>query len=246
LPERTNEVTDEEQTTVDVLEAAELAGITEEVASVLRHDLRNKLAAIRNAAFYIRRRLAETEAWRADPRLEELSGVIQSEATRANELIDERLGLLHLFARAVERTDARECLRRAVTCARIQREPALRVDIEAEPGDIDADPIEVALAVRCLLENAAEAMNGHGAIEVRGFQRDSHYVVEVADRGPGIAQQERDVVLKPFHTTKQGHAGLGLNIAARVAQRCRGRVVVGEPPLGALVALHLQLAEPRA
>lgn len=83
----------DEETTVDAHEAPKLAGITEEVASVLRHDLRNKLAVIRNAAFYIRRRLAGTEAWRADPRLEELSGVIQTEATRANELINERLGL---------------------------------------------------------------------------------------------------------------------------------------------------------
>ena len=59
--------------------------------------------------------------------------------------------------------------------------------------------------------------------------------------GPGMP--DRGLVLKPFHTTKKGHAGLGLNIAARVAQRYRGRVVLGDAPSGALVAIHLQLAK---
>jgi signal transduction histidine kinase len=232
-----------ERTPLDPLEAAELAAVAEEVASVLRHDLRNKLAAIRNAAFYIRRRLSKTEPWRADPRLEELSGVIQREANASNELLDERLGLAHLFARAVARTDARECVRQAVASARIQQGPALRVDLDARAAEIAADSTEFALAIRCLLENAAEAMDGRGVIAVRALALESEYVVEVTDQGPGISKQDRELVLKPFHTTKRGHAGLGLNIASRIARRYRGRLVVGEVASGGQVTVHLQLAD---
>jgi signal transduction histidine kinase len=228
---------------IDSLRAAEVAAVAEEVASVLRHDLRNKLAAIRNASFYVRRKLAKTDSWKADPRLEELSSVIQQEATAANELLEDRLGLRHLFARVATRTDARECVRRAVACARIPGEPEIRVDLDARAGDVEADPTEFALAIRCLIENAAEATEGRGVIAVRALSSGSHYVVEVADRGPGIAISERARVLKPFHTTKKGHAGLGLNIASRVAQRYGGRLVFGEVSAGASVAIHLELAQ---
>ncbi len=231
------------QTALDLLGIAERAAIAEEVASAVRHDLRNKLAAIRNASFYIRRRLAKTDAWSADPRLEELSGVIQQEATASNELLSERLGLKHLFAPVVERTDAGERVRHAIACARIPREGEVRVEIDAHVGEVDADPTELALAIRCLLENASEATDGQGAVEVRAFPLDSYCVIEVEDRGPGIPTAERGLVLKPFHTTKKGHAGLGLNIAARIARRYRGRMVLGEPPSGALVAIHLPIAE---
>ena len=45
----------------DPLGAAERAAIALEVASLMRHDLRNKLSAIRNAAFYIRRRAEKSD-----------------------------------------------------------------------------------------------------------------------------------------------------------------------------------------
>jgi signal transduction histidine kinase len=236
-------MSDRAQTTVDLLRAAELAAVAEEVASVLRHDLRNKLAAIRNAAFYVRRRLAKTEAWTADPRLDEMSDVIQKEANASNELLNQTLTLKHLFAPAVARIAARECVRQAIACARMPREPALRVALDAHAGNVVVDPTELMLAIRCLIENAAEAMEGVGVIEVRARSSESHYIVEVGDHGPGIAATERALVLKPFHTTKKGHAGLGLNIAARVAQRYRGRVAVGDPPSGASVAIHLPLPD---
>jgi len=180
---------------LDSLGAAELAAVAEEVASVLRHDLRNKLAAIRNASFYIRRRLAKTETWSADPRLEELSGVIQREANAANELLDERLGLGHLFARAVARTDARECVRQAIASARIQQGPALRVDLEAGTGEVDADSTELALAIRCLLENAcrccgtSKATGWHTA-EVNGTGKDWRSWQRCLKRRPPIDKTE--------------------------------------------------------
>jgi signal transduction histidine kinase len=236
-------MSDRAQTTLDSLRGVELAAVAEEMASVLRHDLRNKLAAIRNASFYIRRRLAKTELWTADPRLDELSDVVQKEANASNELLNQCLTLNHLFARAVARIDTRACVGQAIACARIPNESVLRVELDADAGESQADPTELTLAIRCLVENAAEAMDGVGLIEVRAHPSESHYIIEVADHGPGIPASERALVLKPFHTTKKGHVGLGLNIAARVAQRYHGRIAVGGGPSGASVAIHLPLPE---
>jgi CheY-like chemotaxis protein len=61
---------------------------------VLRHDLRNRLAAARNAATYIRKRLSKTDVWQSDPRLERFADVIDTEIAAANELLSRMLRLL--------------------------------------------------------------------------------------------------------------------------------------------------------
>jgi len=223
----------------DPLGLAERAAVAEELASVLRHDLRNKFAAVRNAGFYIRKRLENTDAWKADPRLEELSGIIQQEMAMANALLEQQFSVKHLFAPAPAEVDPRQCIQHAIAGARVP--PAIRIEVDAAPASVRADPTELALGVCCLLENAAEAMDGSGLVEVRGFANDAHYVIEVADGGPGIPETDGEAVLRPLHSTKEGHAGLGLNIARRIAHRYGGSLSVRHPPAGGLIAITVEL-----
>lgn len=54
----------------------------------IRHDLRNELGNIRSAAFYIRRRLGGTDAYRADPRIERFFEIIDAAVSRAGEIVE--------------------------------------------------------------------------------------------------------------------------------------------------------------
>jgi signal transduction histidine kinase len=235
-------VADASCATHDPLHAVELVAVADEMASLLRHELRNKFAAVRNAEFYVRRRLRSTEAWQADPRIEELSAIIQSEMRVANELLDQRLRLQHLFAPAPSAVDAADCVRRAVACTRISGGCAVAINVDAEAGCVVADPNELALAVRCLVENAVEATGTSGAVHVRARPVDSHYLIEVVDAGAGIEEAQRAAVLEPYHTTKLGHVGLGLNISRRIAERYAGTLRFGEASAGAAAGLKLVLA----
>lgn len=226
----------------DPLGPVQLVALADEMTSLLRHELRNKFASVRSAGFYVRRRLRSTEAWQADPRLEELSGIIQEEMRVANELLDQRPSLQHLFAPAPSRVDASECVRLAVSCTRMSSECAVAVQVDSQTGYVTADPNELALAVRCLVENAVEAMGGSGAVRVRAMPLDSRYVIEVEDAGVGIRELQRAAVLEPFYTTKPGHAGLGLNVARRLVERHGGSLIFREMPTGTAVALELSLA----
>ena len=83
-----------------------------------------------------------------------------------------------------------------------------------------------------LLDNAADAVDGHGTITIRAFQYGDWVVVEVADDGPGIARQARARVFDPFFTTKEVGAGtgLGLDIVRRVVAGHGGEVSVDSKP----------------
>jgi signal transduction histidine kinase len=231
----------------DLLDTAERAAIAEEVASAVRHDLRNRLVAISGAAFYLRRRVKGTDLWTTDPRVPRFFDVIDEGIEESNSVLGEKMTLSHLFSRNVACVDAAACVRTAVRCARVTAEVAARVahEIEVESGSVMVDPAELALALRCLVENAVEAAPD-GAIHVTGGPAGSGdaagFVVEVRDEGPGIEEARVEEVLRPFFTTKSSHSGLGLNIAQRIARRYRGKLAIRPAQGGALIALEIPLS----
>jgi signal transduction histidine kinase len=224
--------------TVDPLGAAERAAIAEEIASVTRHDLRNKLASIRNASFYLRKRVEGTELWTNDAHVARFFSLVEEQIIGAMTLLDEGMTLQRMFARRVTRVSGRECILRALSCARAALVPEL--DIEGDAGEIDADLNEAALGIRCLLENGAEAAGGH--VKLSAQAADGWLTITVSDEGPGVLEANREAVFRPLHTTKEGHAGLGLGIARRSARRYGGDVSAVPSSSGARFILALPLA----
>jgi signal transduction histidine kinase len=221
----------------DPFDGVERVAFAEEVSSAMRHAVRNKLAAARNAATYIQRRLSKTEAWQSDTRIQTFHGLIESELDAAGGMLDPKDALAHLFTRHAERVPASRCIREAVGHARVGTETARTVRVEApDDAEVIVDPRELALAVRCLVENAIEATGGNGPVSVRGSREGDRFVIEVADDGPGIEESRWEDAMQAFFTTKPGHAGLGLAIARRIARRYDGAFALGSSPSGGLVA----------
>lgn len=59
-------------------------------------------------------------------------------------------------------------------------------------------------------------------------------VIEVADNGPGVPEDQRDAIFDPFYTTKElgKGTGLGLSICARLIEGMGGRIEVTESDAG--------------
>ncbi|WP_104977583.1 sensor histidine kinase [Sorangium cellulosum] len=225
----------------DPLGAAEQAAVADEVLSVLRHDLRNRFAIVRNASFYIKRKVSREAVYRTDPRIEEFFGIIDEEVVAASARLDESIDAARLFTRRSARMSAADCVRRAAACARIGAS-GVRVELSVEDGDVEADPMELSVAVRCLIENAVESMQGGGVVQVHGTSNGVRYVIEVTDTGAAACAVDSEAILRPFYTTKPGHFGLGLNIARRVAQRYSGTLAVEPQARGTSAFIALPLA----
>jgi signal transduction histidine kinase len=84
-----------------------------------------------------------------------------------------------------------------------------------------------------LLDNAIDALAGHGTITISTRRDGSCAVIEIADDGPGIPADVADRIFDPFFTTKdvgQG-SGLGLATARRiVVDRHDGSLTVETEP----------------
>ncbi len=215
----------------DPLASAAQVAFAEELSSSMRHATRNKLAVIRNAVTYIHRRLGPTEQWSADPRIEMFYKMLESELEDASDLLEPRGLMTHVFVRDVRAVDAVPCVRMAVDTALVPTGTTIRTEID--PGTVNVDARELALALRCLVENAADVGS---PIVVRGRSSDSAYLAQVADSGGAAVPCDFEQMIQPFFTTKDGHVGLGLNVARRIAYRYVGDLTLERGERGGVVA----------
>jgi len=222
----------------DPLRTTELLALIEEASAPLRHDVRNRLASVRNLAFFVRRKLAaETEVER-DPRVHEFLLKIDDEVERSDALIEAWSAKLQ-GRREVEPNafSVLDSVRLAVDSRRQPTSVAVAAPVESlcVEGDLQA----LAFAIRCLLENAAEAQSW-SVVQVCVEPVDGQCRIRVVDRGPGISDAARS--LERFATTKPGHLGLGLCMAQRVAVQHGGTLSISSSEAGAEVCLTLPLA----
>jgi signal transduction histidine kinase len=226
----------------DPLFQVEATAIAEEVLSSIRHDMRNKIGSIRTAAFYLKRKLKTTEVFSQDSRLEQFLQLIEDEALRSNEILSRPVGKVE--ERTPIKISAQALIERAIECLRAEDPDALEVVVVAAPSEITVYPDEVALSLRCLLENAAEAIGSAGRVEISAEVLNNNLQFTVTDTGPGIPEERHEDLLMPFYSTKPGCLGLGLNIARRVANRYRGSLRILPSERGASVSLLLPIHPP--
>jgi two-component system CheB/CheR fusion protein len=101
---------------------------------------------------------------------------------------------------------------------------------------ISADPIRVAQVLDEFLDNAERFALEAGPVVVRLDATDAEARVEVADRGPGLAPEERGRVFdrltrgRPESSRTQPGLGLGLHLARRLVELHGGRIGVESSP----------------
>lgn len=105
-------------------------------------------------------------------------------------------------------------------------------DIPTVPGD----PDDLERAVTNLVDNAVKYTPAGGRIDVRVQAEDGFVVIEIADNGIGIAEDELPRIFERFYRVDRsrsrdmGGTGLGLSIVKHVANAHRGTVEVQSQP----------------
>src|SRR6478752_1014589 len=100
-------------------------------------------------------------------------------------------------------------------------------ELQCYPGDLNQ-------VWTNLIDNAVQAMDGHGTLTLTTSRPDREHVeVEIADTGSGIPSEVQSRIFEPFFTTKPfGHGtGLGLDISWRiVVNKHHGDIAVTSTP----------------
>ena len=167
---------------------------------------------------------------------------IAESADRAAHLINQLLTLAraessHEKTHVVDIVDI-EPLVRDVTQQWVPRARAKNIDLGLEvtgwPLRIDGNPVLLRELINNLIDNAVKYTPDGGRVTVRS-RATKFAVLEVEDNGPGIAENERDLVFERFYRvlgSNEVGSGLGLAIVREIAEQHRANVLLKPNPQG--------------
>ena len=197
------------------------------VLRAVSHDLRSPLTAIRTASEGLDNPAFELTG-------EERQGLFEAiriEVARLERLVDNLLDLSRLEAgpavRKPELWTIDTLLARALEQLGVDAD---RVDVRPVPdlGPVRVDAAHVERVLVNLLENALKFSSPTDPVEVSAAAEPGRIVVRVRDRGPGIAETDRERIFDAFERGNGAArgSGLGLAIARGFAEANGGRVWV--------------------
>jgi signal transduction histidine kinase len=224
--------------------SAERVAAWEEIAKRLAHEIKNPLSPIQLAVENLERtrRLAPTafdEAFAVETR------TILEEVGSLRALVDEFAQFARLPRPRVAPCDPRAVAETALAlfAARIESMRVVaRIDATAAPATMRADAEQLGRALKNVIANALDAMEGAAErtlnLAVRG--EGDRVSFAVSDTGRGLDPETLRRVFEPYFTTRadRGGTGLGLAIAQRIAVEHGGSLTAsGAPGRGATITL---------
>ncbi len=199
----------------------------EETMAVFRHDFMNRLAAVRNASFYLAKKTSKTDLWQSDARVQPFFKIIDDEVTAAEALLAQRAHVVPLTERSCQLGSLVPGTERGLRLVEVPSAVEVVKDFRPTP-QLMLSESEVALMAACLIRNSLEAMPSGGVLTLRSFGtvEGEDLCLEVEDSGPGLSAAEETAAWKPFVTSKAGHKGLGLNVTRRIARQYKATLTV--------------------
>ncbi len=210
-----------------------------EVTDNVAHDLKTPLSRLR----------ARLELALIDPAEESAAEAIRSAIEDADRLLATFNALLSIAeaesgARRGERgpLDLAEVAKSAAELYEpVAEEKGFALSLAAEAGSrIRGDRHLLSQALANLIDNAIKYAGG-GEIAIRVEKRGGRALLEVADRGPGIPERDRETVFDRFVRLEPSRStpgnGLGLSLVRAVARQHEGRVELCDNVPGLIVRL---------
>jgi two-component system nitrogen regulation sensor histidine kinase NtrY len=213
-----------------------------EVARRLAHEIKNPLTPIQLSAERLRRHFAQASPGTRDL-VDECTTTIVGEVESLKGLVDEFSQFARMPAPRAVPTDLHALLEDALS---LYRGLLAGIDIRTHFTDplpkVSIDPEQIRRVIINLVDNAIEAMDRRGVIDVdtRHDANNNLVRVVVADNGPGIPPAEREKLFLPYYSTKQRGSGLGLAIVRRIVAEHGGSIdVTDNQPRGTRFAIEL-------
>jgi signal transduction histidine kinase len=203
-----------------LVQSERLAAIGE-VAGMVGHDLRNPLAAIKNAAFFLRKKNGNN----FDGTSNEMLVMIDRSVEHANDIVADLLD----FSREIH-LDFEEYLPQSLidyVLLSVKVPPNIKiVQSSHSQTSIWVDSNKIERVFTNLVKNAFEAMPNGGTLEISSRENGEAVEFLFADTGLGMSEDVLAKIFTPLFTTKAQGMGFGLAICKRMIEAHGGKIAV--------------------
>ena len=208
-----------------LIRSEKLAAIGQ-LASGVGHELRNPLAAIKNAVLYVRRKVAKSELSATEPKVLEFLDIIDEEVNSSNKVITDLLSFARVAKPTVSLVNVASIIKDALNHVAMSENVRLTIDVDPGLPMVMVDGAQIRQVFINAILNALEAMPEGGRLEIRARSKAEFVTVEFADTGCGIPESVTDKIFDPLFTTKPKGIGLGLAMCKSIMEGHGGDIGV--------------------
>jgi len=203
------------------------------MATGIAHEINNPLAIIGEKAGWMRDLLFDEEFKESENFKEYVTSVdkIEEHVERARKITHNMLGFARRMEHRLDDVDINNLLNQTIELLQSHAQTnniEINKNFQSELPIIASDQSQLQQVFLNLINNAIDAVEKDGLIEVKTRKKDSQIVVAIKDNGPGIAEEHLKKVFDPFFTTKEigKGIGLGLSVSYNIIKKLGGTIKV--------------------
>jgi signal transduction histidine kinase len=197
---------------------------TGRIARTIAHEVRNPLTNINLAVEQLQAELNGVRPENGELMLE----MINRNSARINLLITDLLNSTKFTDLVSTKVSVNHLLDETLELAR-DRIQLKNIAVFKNYGtgicDISVDVERIKIAFLNIIVNAIEAMEpGQGVLRLTTLSREDKCVIQMADNGPGIAEESQTRIFEPYFTNKPKGTGLGLTNTQNIILNHNGQI----------------------
>jgi len=196
-----------------------------ELASGVAHEIRNPI----NAIGMIAQRLdKEFKVENESEEYHSITSLLRSEVTRINKIITQFLSYakpLDIQLKKINSKDFFDDIYRLFSDQAKLKNVEL-IKLSGASFEMRIDPELIKQSLMNLVQNAIDAVEKNGKVEISYFKKGNDLVIEVMDNGKGIPENMRSKIFDLYYTTKPEGTGLGLSIVQKIIAEHKGTIEI--------------------
>jgi len=213
-----------------------------EVAQGIAHEIKNPLTPIQLNTQRLKKKYYENRE-DFDRVFDESIHIITQEVEGMKELLNEFLRFSRMPTPNPRPTSLHKIID-DILISYSEHDKNLKIKKNFDPnlGAVHIDPEQIRRVFINLFENATDAIDDGGAIQIstRVLQKEKFVRIEFSDDGTGISPADREKLFLPHFTTKKRGTGLGLAIVNRIIIDHNGSIQVKDNyPRGTVFVIDL-------
>ena len=196
-----------------------------ELASGVAHEIRNPI----NAIGMIAQRLdKEFKVENESDEYHSITSLLRSEVTRINKIITQFLSYAKPLDIQQKKVNSKEFFddiyRLYSEQAKLKKVELKKLSDKSFETTIDPELIKQSLMN--LVQNALDAVDKNGKVEINYFKKENNLIIEITDNGKGIPGKIKNKIFDLYYTTKSEGTGLGLSIVQKIIAEHKGTIEV--------------------